>query len=96
MNNRATLTNVGDPIKDGSKVWAFNNGQKNLVQIDLLDNGFKMPKVWRSNLGIEKTISGYKIGIEGLYTKVLTDLKDRKSTRLNSSHEWISRMPSSA
>ena len=24
------------------------------------------------------------------------DLKDRKSTRLNSSHEWISRMPSSA
>ena len=22
--------------------------------------------------------------------------KDRKSTRLNSSHEWISRMPSSA
>ena len=25
-----------------------------------------------------------------------TVLKDRKSTRLNSSHEWISRMPSSA
>ena len=24
------------------------------------------------------------------------DVKDRKSTRLNSSHEWISRMPSSA
>ena len=29
---------------------------------------------------------------------VVTDLEksDRKSTRLNSSHEWISRMPSSA
>ena len=25
-----------------------------------------------------------------------TDMQDRKSTRLNSSHEWISRMPSSA
>ena len=25
-----------------------------------------------------------------------TQLEDRKSTRLNSSHEWISRMPSSA
>ena len=25
-----------------------------------------------------------------------TDTIDRKSTRLNSSHEWISRMPSSA
>jgi hypothetical protein len=75
LNNRATLTNVGDPIKDGSKVWAFNNGQKNLVQMDIIDNGFKMPKVWRSNFGIDKTIEGYKIGIEGLYTQVLTDLK---------------------
>ena len=29
---------------------------------------------------------------------VVTDsnVRDRKSTRLNSSHEWISRMPSSA
>jgi len=26
----------------------------------------------------------------------LEQQKDRKSTRLNSSHEWISRMPSSA
>ena len=24
------------------------------------------------------------------------EVRDRKSTRLNSSHEWISRMPSSA
>jgi hypothetical protein len=24
------------------------------------------------------------------------EIRDRKSTRLNSSHEWISRMPSSA
>ena len=27
---------------------------------------------------------------------VILDKEDRKSTRLNSSHEWISRMPSSA
>ena len=26
----------------------------------------------------------------------LMEMTDRKSTRLNSSHEWISRMPSSA
>ena len=26
----------------------------------------------------------------------VASLRDRKSTRLNSSHEWISRMPSSA
>ena len=29
-------------------------------------------------------------------TAELAALQDRKSTRLNSSHEWISRMPSSA
>lgn len=75
LNNRSTVTNVGDPIKDGAKNFAFNNGQKNLVQIDLLDNKFKMPKVWRSNIAIDKTISGYKLTLEGVYTEVLTDLK---------------------
>ena len=75
LNNRASLTNIGDPIKGGAKTFAFANGQKNLVQVDLLDNGFKMPKIWRSNLAIDKTISGYKFTIEGIYTKTLTDLK---------------------
>ena len=75
LNNRASVSNVGNPISDGAKVWAFNNGQKNLVQTDLIQDGFKMPKVWRSNLGIEKTIEGYKISVEGLYTQVITDLK---------------------
>ena len=31
-----------------------------------------------------------------LFQTAFARLKDRKSTRLNSSHEWISRMPSSA
>ena len=46
-----------------------------------------------------------KTGINGFYINkvdadrgelVLSSFQDRKSTRLNSSHEWISRMPSSA
>ena len=37
------------------------------------------------------------IDLYGKYkAKVPLELSDRKSTRLNSSHEWISRMPSSA
>ena len=36
------------------------------------------------------------IGGEGNGGVILPELQDRKSTRLNSSHEWISRMPSSA
>ena len=34
--------------------------------------------------------------ISSLMNRASTALRDRKSTRLNSSHEWISRMPSSA
>ena len=75
LNNRKDLVNIGDPIKDGSKVFAFNNGQKNLTQIDLVDNGFKMPSVWRSNFAVDKTIEGYKFTVEGIYTKTIKDLK---------------------
>jgi hypothetical protein len=75
LNNRASLVNVGDPIKDGSKTFAFNNGQKNLTQIDLVDNGFKMPSVLRSNLAIDEVVSGYKFTLEGIYTKTMNDLK---------------------
>ena len=32
----------------------------------------------------------------GTFTTQVSGVTDRKSTRLNSSHEWISRMPSSA
>ena len=53
-------------------------------------------------------IMGYKIYMDGLSCRlsgsgailaqmsIFAVFPDRKSTRLNSSHEWISRMPSSA
>ena len=43
--------------------------------------------------GIEPAIRFDVVFLDGLH---LADPLDRKSTRLNSSHEWISRMPSSA
>jgi hypothetical protein len=72
--NNVAGKNVGDVLTTPAKQFAFNNGQSNLVQTDLIANGFKMPKVWRSNLAIDKTISGYKLTLEGLYTQVITDL----------------------
>ena len=45
------------------------------------------PVLGGATLMANQVSAGATIGIVGL---------DRKSTRLNSSHEWISRMPSSA
>ena len=44
-------------------------------------------------VGETVAVGGMNVTVESL---LVTSDKDRKSTRLNSSHEWISRMPSSA
>ena len=43
-------------------------------------------------------LNGVKMELDDCAFPLLADvvMRDRKSTRLNSSHEWISRMPSSA
>ena len=45
------------------------------------------------NSSLKKSVSEIGKLFVGGHTAIATD---RKSTRLNSSHEWISRMPSSA
>jgi hypothetical protein len=85
INNKAVLagqniTVKGDPLTvntsaTSARDFAVNNGQAKLVQADLIDNNFKMPQVWRTNLGLDYTTAGYKFTVEILYTKVLNDLK---------------------
>ena len=45
---------------------------------------------------LRRLLDSFGIQSRVFYTNFETDVEDRKSTRLNSSHEWISRMPSSA
>ncbi|WP_294208354.1 TonB-dependent receptor [uncultured Chryseobacterium sp.] len=68
----AQLAANGDPLVSAN-FPKWQNSSK--VQVDLIDNNFKMPKVWRSSLGVDYTVSGYKLTLEGIYTKVLYDLK---------------------
>ncbi len=76
VNNLATKTGLnGDVLKDGAKNYAFNNGQSSQTQVDVVSNNFKMPQVWRSDLAVDYNVSGYKFTFEGIYTKVVRDLK---------------------
>lgn len=76
-----------DPIKDaisgnnGEANFAQKNGENitdanGKTQVDLIDNNFKMPQAWRSSLALEyNTPTQWKFSIEGIYTKVIYDLK---------------------
>lgn len=89
FDQRSTTPYVAgtDPVKDAI---ASNNGEANFVknqgknindpagatQVDLVDNNFKMPQIWRSNLALDYTTANlWKFTVEGMYTKVINDLK---------------------
>ncbi|MGY3055467.1 hypothetical protein ACVWYG_003683 [Pedobacter sp. UYEF25] len=74
-----------DPIKDaltgnGEAGYAANQGvnvkdASGATQVDLVDNNFKMPKAWRSNIGLDyKTADGWKFTAEGIFSQVIKDV----------------------
>ncbi|EHQ26387.1 TonB-dependent receptor [Mucilaginibacter paludis] len=90
-----TVPNPGtDPRKPsgtGIAGTAVNeNGQSALdangpTQVDLVDNNFKMPQVWRTSLGLDVDAgSGYKFTIEGIYTKTIYDVQFKQINQQDS------------
>ena len=80
-------------------VFGDNARVKMVEGVNILANAVKVtlgPK--GRNVVIERSFGGPTITKDGVTVAKEIELKDkdRKSTRLNSSHEWISRMPSSA
>ncbi|RAR70664.1 TonB-dependent receptor [Flavobacterium aciduliphilum] len=68
----ADVGSYGDPLATNGLNGYHDASPK--VQADLIDNKFKMPQIWRNSLAFDYTFKGYKFTIEGLYTKVITDL----------------------
>ena len=45
-------------------------------EVDVIDNNFKLPRVWRSNIAADfKFGKGYKLTLDALFTKTLFDVK---------------------
>ena len=58
------------------QVPAPNTSATGPTQVDLIDNNFKMPQVWRNSLALDySTQDQWKFTLEGIYTKVIHDLK---------------------
>ena len=92
--NRLDSGGYSNPNSDSYKVYTYLRDVLKVqdpsvaVVLDAGDRNIDDPSVAEGALALEK-----KMAAESGVTKTLSD---RKSTRLNSSHEWISRMPSSA
>lgn len=51
-------------------------GASNTREVDIIDNNFKLPRIWRSNVAADfKFGNGYKLTLDALYTKTLFDVK---------------------
>ena len=84
---------INDLMRSLSKV------KKSLSKLEKPENNyFNNPEVSKEDIeeGFKK-LSKALLNIKGyIKVKEIEDIADRKSTRLNSSHEFVSRMPSSA
>ncbi|WP_131539351.1 TonB-dependent receptor [Pedobacter nototheniae] len=64
---------IGNFIEQNGAV--INNPNSGRTQIDLVDNGFVMPQVFRGSLGIDYETEGdWRFTAEGMYTKSLKDV----------------------
>ena len=103
LRARAEAAQAGQAVQDTSIVWVWLSG--GATHVETFDPKMSAPSEYRSVTGeVATTLPGVTIG--GNFTKlaqradkmafVRSFAQDRKSTRLNSSHIPLSRMPSSA
>lgn len=60
-------------------------------EIDIVDNNFKLPRVWRSNLAVDyKFGKGYKFTFDALYTKTMYDVKFQQINLFDSAQYFTS------
>jgi len=101
LDHYRTPRNRGELAPPAVKAEGFNPlcGDEITVYLDVTNGVITDIKLTGHGCSISQAMAG----LEDLYREIILDHyrtprnrgEDRKSTRLNSSHEWISRMPSS-
>ena len=70
---RPSPNGIGNFIQQNGAV--INDPNSGRTQIDLVDNGFVMPQVFRSSVGVDyETPSNWRFTVEGMYTKNIKDV----------------------
>ncbi|WP_447641749.1 MULTISPECIES: carboxypeptidase regulatory-like domain-containing protein [Chitinophagaceae] len=96
----ATPATGSDPIKDAltgngeagfaAKQGVNVNDASGATQVDMIANNFKMPQAWRSSLALEYTTDDqWKFSVEGIYTKVIEDLKFQQVNYVDNPTYWV-------
>ena len=78
INKEYFLSSDPNSIYSQLKPSTYNpaNLKAGTTEVNLIDNNFKMPQVWRSSLALDfKLKTGTRLSVEGLYTKTLQDVK---------------------
>lgn len=89
-----------DPIKDAltgngeagfvAKQGVNVNDASGATQVDMVNNNFRMPQAWRSSLALEYTTEDqWKFSVEGIYTKVIKDLKFQQVNIVDNPTYWV-------
>ena len=66
-----------DPAAQKDTVTKYGGaGATATREIDVFDNNFKMPTIWRSNLAVDYNFGkGFKLTLDAMYTKTIYDVK---------------------
>ncbi|GAC1705133.1 MAG: carboxypeptidase regulatory-like domain-containing protein [Flavisolibacter sp.] len=66
-----------DPNSQKDTVSKYGGaGATSTREVDIFDNNFKLPTIWRSNIAIDIRIAkGYKLTLDAMYTKSIYDVK---------------------
>mgnify|MGYP003339476155 CR=1 FL=1 len=84
-------------IGDTLRVFIYHDGEERLIATTQIPKGILGDIVKLNAVSVTPQGAFLDWGLmKDIFVPKSQQLQDRKSTRLNSSHEWISRMPSSA